>query len=283
MKRTFTLISIFLVTIIILLQTSGNEAISNNTGAPAGRTGSPFDNATCAASNCHSGTATVSPTQIISSNIPVTGYVPGQTYTITASPAQTGINKYGFQISPMNASGALQGTIVVTNPSTTKIVSTKYITHTSSGTAGTGGRTWTFNWVAPVAGTGNVTFYGAFNFSNGNSQSNGDIIRTNTLTVSEDQGTAGISSVKADPFNTLLFPNPVFNDATLRLNLIDNSPVSIQYLDITGKIISEKITYNGRPGLQDFNITVPAQLETGIYRLLVSVGDQQSLKSFYKK
>ncbi|MBL0097318.1 MAG: hypothetical protein IPP46_13165 [Bacteroidetes bacterium] len=73
MKRTFTLISIFLVTIIILLQTSGNEAISNNTGAPAGRTGSPFDNATCAASNCHSGTATVSPTQIISSNIPVTG------------------------------------------------------------------------------------------------------------------------------------------------------------------------------------------------------------------
>ncbi|MBL0097317.1 MAG: T9SS type A sorting domain-containing protein [Bacteroidetes bacterium] len=183
----------------------------------------------------------------------------------------------------MNASGALQGTIVVTNPSTTKIVSTKYITHTSSGTAGTGGRTWTFNWVAPVAGTGNVTFYGAFNFSNGNSQSNGDIIRTNTLTVSEDQGTAGISSVKADPFNTLLFPNPVFNDATLRLNLIDNSPVSIQYLDITGKIISEKITYNGRPGLQDFNITVPAQLETGIYRLLVSVGDQQSLKSFYKK
>lgn len=67
------------------------------------------------------------------------------------------------------------------------------------------------------------------------------------------------------------------------MNLIDNSPVSIQYLDITGKIISEKITYNGRPGLQDFNITVPAQLETGIYRLLVSVGDQQSLKSFYKK
>ncbi|MBK9321169.1 MAG: hypothetical protein IPM91_21770 [Bacteroidetes bacterium] len=75
----------------------------------------------------------------------------------------------------------------------------------------------------------------------------------------------------------------MINEATLRLNLIDNSPVSIQYLDITGKSLSEKITYTGRPGLQDFNITVPAHLETGIYRLLVSVGDQQALKSFYKK
>ncbi len=183
----------------------------------------------------------------------------------------------------MNASGALQGSIVVTNPSTTKIVSTKYITHTSSGTAGTGGRTWSFNWIAPVAGTGNVTFYGAFNFSNGNSQSNGDIIRTNTLTVSEDQGTAGISSVEGDPFNTILFPNPVIHEATLRLNLVDNSPVIIEYLDIAGKSISEKITFLGRPGLQEFNLNVPAQLETGIYRLMVSVGDQQTLKSFYKK
>lgn len=283
MKRTFTIISVAFMAAIILVQTSGNEAISNNAGAPAGRTGSPFDNATCASSNCHAGSASPSPTQIITSNIPVTGYVPGQTYTITASPAQAGINKYGFEISPMNASGTLLGTIVVTNPSVTKIVGTKYITHTASGTAGTGGRTWTFNWVAPAAGTGNVTFYGAFNFSNGNTQSNGDIIRTNTMTVSEDAGTAGLTSVTGDPFNTILFPNPLISDATIRLNLVDNSDVIIQYLDLSGKNISDPIVLDGKPGLQEFKITIPSDLNQGIYHLLVQAGNRQAIKTFYKK
>ncbi len=232
MKRTFTLSLLSFVVLLIILQSSGNEAISNNAGAPAGRTGSPFDGATCASSNCHSGTASVSASQIISSTVPGTGYIPGQTYTITASPAQAGINKYGFQISPMNASGVLQGSIIITNPSVTKIVNSKYITHTASGTAGTGGRSWSFDWVAPAAGTGDVTFYGAFNFSNANTQSNGDIIRTNTLTISEDEGTSGISAIDGDPFSAVLYPNPLYETATLRLNLTDNSPLTIRYMGI---------------------------------------------------
>jgi len=43
MKKTLTLSSITALIILLLVQTSGNDAHSNNAGAPAGRTGSPAD------------------------------------------------------------------------------------------------------------------------------------------------------------------------------------------------------------------------------------------------
>ena len=44
----------------------------------------------------------------------------------------------------------------------------KAITHTSSGISTTGdSNSWSFDWTAPASGTGDVTFYGAFNAANG--------------------------------------------------------------------------------------------------------------------
>jgi len=130
------------------------NAISNPTGAPAGNTGSPSDGTTCAES-CHGGSA-VTQAGLITSNIPTAGYTPGTTYTITASISGTG-NK-GFQVSAQNTAGTELGSLIAGSGS--KIVDTKYITHSSakSSTAAT----WTFQWIAPVTGTGSVTFYGAF-------------------------------------------------------------------------------------------------------------------------
>ena len=72
MKKTLTLSSITALVIMLLVQTSGNDAHSNNAGAPAGRTGSPTDGLSCNAGGCHSGSATPSSTQLISSNVPLT-------------------------------------------------------------------------------------------------------------------------------------------------------------------------------------------------------------------
>lgn len=54
--------------------------------------------------------------------------------------------------------------------------SNKYVTHVA---ASASLNTWTFNWTAPVAGTGNVTFYGAF------ARDKPGPVRLSTLTVSE--------------------------------------------------------------------------------------------------
>jgi hypothetical protein len=130
------------------------NAISEPSGGPAGNSGSPSDATTCAES-CHGGSA-VTQAGLITSNIPTAGYTPGSTYTITASVSGSG-NK-GFQVSPQNTSGTLLGSLIAGSGS--KIVGIKYITHSSSKSSSTA--TWTFQWIAPAAGTGSVTFYGAF-------------------------------------------------------------------------------------------------------------------------
>jgi large repetitive protein len=194
MKLSFTTIKpgsrkIILLTLlglfsIIINDSLNNQAHTSSSGAPAGRTGSPGDGSNCTA--CHAGTATTS-AGLITSNIPAGGYTPGQTYQITASVSSPGRTKFGFQVSPQNISGTLLGTLVNTTPTLTQLVgSSKYITHTSAGNqGGNGSHSWTFNWIAPTAGTGNVTFYGAFNATNSNNSTSGDIIFLSTLAVQE--------------------------------------------------------------------------------------------------
>src|ERR1035437_1090405 len=79
---------------------------------PAGNTGSPGDGADC--SGCHSdftlnsGTGTVT----ITSNIPVCGYVPLTTYSITAAITHNGLGEFQFQLSPQNIAGTYLGTLI---------------------------------------------------------------------------------------------------------------------------------------------------------------------------
>lgn len=188
MRRKILSLS-FLVTLIsIFIGSIYNNGHSNSSGAPNGFTGSPGDAGnTCAVSGCHSGFAVGTKTNVFTSNIPSDGYVPGTTYTITAtvrsSPSR---NTFGFQISPQTNAGALVGTLINTSAATKLTGAGKYLTHTSSGTTGSGGvKSWSFNWVAPAAGTGNVTFYGAFNHANGNGGTSGDSIFKSTYVISE--------------------------------------------------------------------------------------------------
>jgi len=283
MKSKITLSLISTIIVSVLLQTSGNEVQSNTSGAPAGRTGSPSDGLTCATSNCHNTTASISLVQIINSNVPISGYIPGQTYTLTATMTQTGISKFGFQISPQDLNGNKVGNIIVTNTTNTKIVSTKYITHTSAGSTGTGTNTWSFNWQAPSIGSGDVVFYGAFNFANNNGTSSGDIIRTNTLTISEDLATAGIFGIAGDQLSTILFPNPLTEQATLRVQLQEQENVNVQIYSLSGQSVSESMLFIGTPGLNEFSIQMPNGLPSGAYKIMVSAGTSRSMKTFLKK
>ena len=183
MKRN--LLAVFSSVILLLVLTIITQnAFTSTGGPPAGRTGSPGDGGSTCATGCHTGMAVTPTFGWISSNVPATGYVPGQTYTITATATQSGCVKFGFQISPQSITGAYIGTMIVTDPTNTQIVSTKYIEQKSAGTVGsTNSHTWTFDWIAPATGIGTVTFYGAFNCSNNNNSSSGDHIYTSTLDI----------------------------------------------------------------------------------------------------
>ena len=179
-KSIFILGSIIAAAILFYPQAS----ISLSTGSPGGKTGSPMDNSDC--TSCHSVLASTVSTTNITSNIPSTGYVPGNTYNITVVHNGAGFgDPTGFEITcEENALNTKTGTFFITNSNTTQLVNNgSAVTHT---TAGNSFMTWSFDWEAPLSGTGNVTFYGAFieaGYPIGLNQ--GDYFSSTTLSASE--------------------------------------------------------------------------------------------------
>lgn len=154
-------------------------------GSPGGYTNSPYDGLNCTA--CHSGVINSGNSiSAINSNIPSSGYVPGQIYTITASISLIGITKFGFELTSEDNSNNKTGTILVTNSIETQLANNSAaITHTASGNTGVNSKIWSFDWQAPATGTGSVEFFGSFVAANNNSNNNGDQVSTSSFSVSE--------------------------------------------------------------------------------------------------
>ncbi len=247
---------------------------ANGSGAPSGNTGSPGDGSNC--TSCHSGTAS-NQAGLITSTIPISGYVPGQTYTITGAITTTGKTKFGFQVSPQDVNGVLKGTMVVTNSTATQLINSgKYITHKFAGNAfPSGTATWSFDWTAPAAGTGDVTFYGGFNSSNSMSNTSGDLITLSSLTVSEDI-TTGISAINNN-FNQLtVYPNP-FTDKLYVNSSDENDKMEVSVIDINGKVLKRlnNVQNNQRLDLED--------IANGYYVLSIKTADGLIIKKVTKK
>jgi hypothetical protein len=218
---------------MLLLDTTGT--LSNPNGAPASNTGSPGDlSQTCARSGCHAGTAS-DRDGMISTDIPASGYVAGQTYTITVSITQSGISKWGFQLSPQTNAGSLVGTLTLSDNTRTRFVGSgnKYVTHTTAGNSGASGTSsWNMSWTAPAAGTGDVTFYAAVMAANGNGNTSGDLVFKDNLTISEDP-TSALNKVEY-VYTPFAFPNPIEgNEITLNVP----SKVNVfQLFDLNGRL-----------------------------------------------
>ena len=242
MKKLITLGA--LMAMVVLLFSTTNT-IGYLTGAPSGKANDPASgSANC--TGCHSGTATSNAAvAYITTNIPTTGYVPGTTYTITAHVVYAGKTRFGFEVTPQNTSGIQKGTITITDPTNTKIVSTKYVTHTSSGNTGSGSRTWSFNWTAPAVGTGAVGFYGAFIVGNNNGSESGDLTYTTSTMVME----TAPCSITA----TITAPDTVCTLETATLTASSN-PTAASYLWNTGATTS---TITGLGGTYTVTVTAP--------------------------
>ena len=181
MKKSLLLAPITIAFAIFFYPIPSN---SNSTGSPGGKTGSPTDGADCM--QCHTVLSTTSVLTNITSDIPSSGYVPGTIYTITATinPLST---LSGFEVTcEEDATGSKTGTFF-TNSSfvgeTQMVNNGNSVTHTASGNTL---NTWSFDWEAPVAGTGELTFYGAFIEAGYPLGANiGDYFSSTTLSVSE--------------------------------------------------------------------------------------------------
>ena len=180
MKKILLTIPISIALAIFFYPTTSH---SNSTGSVGGKTGSPTDGASC--TQCHY--AGLGTGATITSNIPPSGYVPNQVYTITAS-VQGSDDQYGFEITSEEANfgSTKKGTFFITNNTETKLTNNnKAVTHKLGGTQGPGIKNWSMDWEAPNSGTGSITFFGAFIEGNMDQTNSGDIYHSTTLTVNE--------------------------------------------------------------------------------------------------
>ncbi len=278
MKKYYLFIAslILIVTTIIFSITDTTNitysTYASTSGSPGGKTNSPGDAITC--TQCHGGSLNPgNATAIISVPGLVSGYTPGQTYTINISISGTSSSKIGFEATvERDANNSKTGTIIITDGTRTKTVNGgNAITHKSSGTSASGGAiSWSFNWTAPTTGTGNVTFYAAFNASNGLNNTGGDQIYTSTLTVNE--ATTNIAEYESTSFN--VYPNPFLN--TVNLNSV-TSINKIKIYSVNGSLIKELNVGSQKATLNLENY------ESGIYFMKVFSSNGISIEKLIKR
>lgn len=267
MIRKITLLTTLLFTAMVAYDSVYNQAHTNSTGAPAGRTGSPGDGGlTCSSSNCHGATPTAG-SNLFFVGVPAAGYNPGQTYTVQVNFSGTG-NK-GFQISPQNTNGALLGQLINTttsgNQGTQTVGQGKYVTHTLAQSGASG--SWTFQWRAPAAGTGPVTFYGAFV----NGRNNG--LRTEQFTVQENLAASVNETGKLRQFR--MYPNPVNDRLSLSYSLERSEKVIIKLYDITGREALVLLNEQQEAGEHQMSYDLKPQLNPGVYFVSVDAGGKR--------
>lgn len=237
---------------------------SNGSGSPGGKTGSPGDGGSC--QDCHyTGTNNGG---TISTNIPSSGYIPGETYTITATVQELGISKFGFEITSEEdvAPFGKKGSFLVTNNTETQSNSFgTAITHKGSGNSGNNAKSWSMDWVAPNSGTGNITFYASFIAANGNGQNSGDNYHAISLPIWENTNIN-----KIEEYDTK-------NSFTVSKNniYINQYIKEIQIYDITGKLI---INYTNLHPTEKVNLNI---LKQGLY-IINSINRQGLLKDTKK-
>jgi hypothetical protein len=278
MKKSIILFTI-IGTMILIMSFDIRDILSvmNSAGAPAGYCGDPAGgNVNC--TNCHAGSAATNINDLITSNIPVTGYVGGTTYQITATISMTGHSRFGFEISPQNAGGTLLGTLATTNVETQLTGSGKYITHTTNGTAGNNSKTWVFNWTAPAKNTGNVTFYGAFNATNSSDTNSGDDIYLSKLIISENTTTTGYEELLSNESRFSVYPNPVADKITVTYSITEKGLAEIKIYNISGKVSGILLSETKNPGTFNQTFNLEGKYPSGIYFIKVTTGKTSDVR-----
>ena len=227
MNKLLTSLCIIFGLLISLYPTT---SISNSTGSPGGKTGSPSDISNCM--GCHSD-AGAGDGADISTNIPNDGYIPGSTYSITVSSSGNLFGVNGFEFTCEDNTNNKVGNFSLTNSSLTQFVNnSNAVTHTPSGNSSS---SWSFDWIAPPSGTGDITFYAAIiqgGYPIG--QNIGDWFSSSSLTFNEAIINTASNLEKENDF--------FFNSKLKTVNLLHCDNISIY--NIKGSLLissSEKI------------------------------------------
>ncbi|OQX72244.1 MAG: hypothetical protein B6D61_14445 [Bacteroidetes bacterium 4484_249] len=257
---------------LFFLFTAGTD---HSGGSIGGKTASPGDGgANC--TQCHSGTLNTAE-DWITSDIPTSGYISGETYTITATGTHTGVVKFGFEATAEDNSDAKTGTFIITNSEETKLTnSNNAVTHQSDGTTPSGdSRSWSFDWTAPETGTGDVTFYAAFNAANGNGGTSGDVIYKTSYAVTEH--TVSVDEISSLENMINIYPNPVTDRFYIDAKEINITEISI--FNTSGGLVLQNTSIDSESNI----VMQTGNLKPGNYYVVIKTSNNREIsKSIIK-
>lgn len=229
MKKTYLFISLALS--FVLIAASGGVGEDQNKD----RSGSPDGDNVC--SMCHSAgafSADITLSVVDAGGSEVMSYIPGETYFLNYTVTGDGASVYGFQSTALTADNENAGAFA--NPGTQvqlETVDNENVTNRAVVEHSSESSTGVFNaeWVAPAAGTGDVSFYFSGVAANANGMASGDGYAGNEFLLVEDTDfsveEAELSSVE---FNWN-------NESLLISSQAQSSLDKIEIYDLTGKQI----------------------------------------------
>ena len=194
---------------LLALLTTTAAAFAFSSGPRARYTGAPGDNqAACTA--CHVGALNSGNGSVRIVFPGALKYKGGATYRLRVEIRDPEQQRWGFQLTARLASNLEKGQAGDLNSSdgNTKVICenntpkpclaelpVQFVEHVAIGTRnGTpNGGDFEFDWTAPANGSGPVTFYVAGNAANGNGNPTGDHIYTNSLSITESNGTPALA------------------------------------------------------------------------------------------
>jgi hypothetical protein len=173
-------VSIVFVTVILPILVTGFSS-----GPLDGKTGAPGEGL-CV--ECHG--IAIGDGSVAILGLP-SNYTPSATYPITVRVEDPGQQRWGFELTALNAALEGSGSFTVTDALNTQLSAfaapaRSYIKHTSTGTrlgTANGPVDFNFNWTAPASDEGVITLFAAGNGANGNLASTGDYIYTANVSI----------------------------------------------------------------------------------------------------
>gem|GEM_PF-460833 len=212
--------------------------MANSGGSPGNRSGSATDGEkTCSTQGgCHSNASQPILSQdLISTDIPVEGYVPGTNYQITLNPTSEGAGRWGFEMMVQDANEAAVGEFTSNGDGNIISGNATRITHKFASGGGGDTKTWVLDWKAPASGSGDLQIFVSVLAANGNGKTGGDKLIIDTLAIAENEKASLQDLLNQE---IVLYPNPVVNVLHIKGFKVSNAQILI--IDATGKKVIEQ-------------------------------------------
>lgn len=265
MRRTLLRIFFFVAVCAVILYSRTYVS-----GPPYAYTNAPSES-NCTTSGCHSTyslqTSGTNWGRIsMTSNFTGNGYIPDSVYTITVAYKESGISRFGFEITALDGSNLAAGKFATVDSrtyasSTTVGGKTRYYAeHSYTGSSGvaTDSTSWKIKWTAPSSSVGNIKFYVTLNSANNNGSETGDYIYAKTFTV-------GLSSYVP----------------TAKAKVVDSVICANASLTFKATVTGNPTSYNwsfpsGSPSTSTSSSPVVSYSTSGIYKAIVTVKNSKA-------